>query len=202
MAVRATSELVSSDRRRGKYEPDRCGGSRRFLQVLDIIHASVRCGGSAAVTAVACNSLKLAVRRFRGGGAAKPPYPLYASRPAMKAGASTNWGSSFPIRFSIGMLPFSWCMPTITAVSRNRRRAGAEAVITVIPAGAGVAGVGRLTLSRRERMVMVEPRGTGMAVFALRAADEVRMAQFRSPEGDLDTEMVAIARAIIRQRIG
>ena len=67
---------------------------------------------------------------------------------------------------------------------------------------AGVAGVGRLTLSRRERMVMVEPRGTGMALFTLRAADEVRSAQFGSTEGDLDVEMVAIARAIIRQRTG
>jgi len=75
-------------------------------------------------------------------------------------------------------------------------------VIGVAMAEAGVAGIGRLTLSRRERMVMVEPRGTGMALFTLRAADEVRMAQFRSPEGDLDAEMVAIARAIIRQRTG
>jgi non-homologous end joining protein Ku len=33
---------------------------------------------------------------------------------------------------------------------------------------AGVAGIGRLTLSRRERMVMVEPRGPGMALFTLR----------------------------------
>jgi DNA end-binding protein Ku len=73
-------------------------------------------------------------------------------------------------------------------------------VIGVAMAEAGVAGLGRLTLSRRERMVMVEPRGTGMALFTLRAADEVRMVQFRSPEGDLDAEMVAIARAIIRQR--
>jgi DNA end-binding protein Ku len=67
---------------------------------------------------------------------------------------------------------------------------------------AGVAGIGRLTLSRRERMVMVEPRGPGMALFTLRAADEVRAAQFGDTDGDLDAEMVAIARAIIRQRTG
>jgi DNA end-binding protein Ku len=65
---------------------------------------------------------------------------------------------------------------------------------------AGVAGIGRLTLSRRERMVMVEPRGPGMALFTLRAADEVRAAQFGDNKGDFDAEMVAIARAIIRQR--
>jgi non-homologous end joining protein Ku len=38
----------------------------------------------------------------------------------------------------------------------------------------GVVGLGRLTLSRRERMVVVEPRGTGMALFTLHAAGEVR----------------------------
>jgi DNA end-binding protein Ku len=69
-------------------------------------------------------------------------------------------------------------------------------------AEAGVVGLGRLTLSRRERMVAVEPRGTGIALFMLRAADEVRAAQFGGVERDLDAEMVAIARAIIGQRTG
>ena len=67
---------------------------------------------------------------------------------------------------------------------------------------ARVAGIGRLTLSRRERMVMVEPQGPGMALFTLRAADEVRAPQFAATDGDLDAEMVAIARANIRQRTG
>jgi DNA end-binding protein Ku len=67
---------------------------------------------------------------------------------------------------------------------------------------AGVAGIGRLSLSRRERMVMIEPHGTGMVLFTLRTADEVRASQFVSTEGDLDPEMVAIAGAIIRQRLG
>jgi len=69
-------------------------------------------------------------------------------------------------------------------------------------AEAGVVGLGRLTLSRRERMVVVEPRGTGMALFTLRAAEEVRAAQFGMAEGELDAEMVAIAKAIIAQRTG
>jgi hypothetical protein len=47
---------------------------------------------------------------------------------------------------------------------------------------------------------MVEARGTGMALFTLRAADEVRAAQLPSAEGELDPEMVAIARAIIVRR--
>jgi DNA end-binding protein Ku len=75
-------------------------------------------------------------------------------------------------------------------------------VIGAAMADLGVVGIGCLTLSRRERMIMVEPRGTGMALFTLRAADEVRAAQFGSAEGDLDPEMVAIAGAIIKQRIG
>jgi DNA end-binding protein Ku len=73
-------------------------------------------------------------------------------------------------------------------------------VIGAAMAEAGVVGLGRLTLARRERMVMVDPRGTGMALFTLRADDEVRAAQFPSAEGELDPEMVAIARAIIAQR--
>jgi DNA end-binding protein Ku len=51
-------------------------------------------------------------------------------------------------------------------------------------------------------MVIVEPRGTRMALFTLRAPDEVRASQFGNAEGDLDAEMVAIAGAIVRQRTG
>jgi DNA end-binding protein Ku len=75
-------------------------------------------------------------------------------------------------------------------------------VIGAAMAKVGVVGLGRLTLSRRERMVVVEPRGTGMALFTLRAAGEVRARNLAALEGDLDTEMVAIAGAIIRQRTG
>jgi DNA end-binding protein Ku len=75
-------------------------------------------------------------------------------------------------------------------------------VISAAMTASGVAGIGRVTLSRRERMVMVEPRGPGMALFTLRAADEVRTAQFGGSKGDLDAEMVAIARAIVKQRTG
>src|SRR5947209_1680095 len=73
-------------------------------------------------------------------------------------------------------------------------------VIGAAMAKVGVVGLGRLTPSRRERMVMVQPRGTGMALFTLRAADAVRAAQFPHAQGELDPEMVAIARAIIAQR--
>jgi hypothetical protein len=69
-------------------------------------------------------------------------------------------------------------------------------------ADAGVVGLGRSTLSRRERVVMVEPRSTGLALFTLRAAEKVRVAQFGSPEDDLDAEMVAIAGGIIGASLG
>ena len=75
-------------------------------------------------------------------------------------------------------------------------------VIGAAMADAGVVGIGRLTISRRERMVVVDPRGSGMVLTTLRAADEVRVPQFTKSEGAIDPEMLAIARAIIGQRTG
>jgi DNA end-binding protein Ku len=75
-------------------------------------------------------------------------------------------------------------------------------VIGAAMADAGVVGIGRLTMSRRERMVMVDPRGTGMVLITLRAAEEVRVPQFSKSDAAIDAEMLAIARAIIGQRIG
>jgi DNA end-binding protein Ku len=69
-------------------------------------------------------------------------------------------------------------------------------------AEAGMAGLGRLTLSRRERMVLVEPRGQGLALITLRAAEEVRAAEFDDFAGELDDEAVAIAGMIIQRKIG
>jgi non-homologous end joining protein Ku len=42
---------------------------------------------------------------------------------------------------------------------------------------AGEVGIGRVTLSRRERPVMVEPRGADMVLITLRASEEVRTCQ-------------------------
>jgi len=75
-------------------------------------------------------------------------------------------------------------------------------VIGAAMADAGVVGIGRLTMSRRERMVVVDPRGTGMVLITLRAAEEVRVPQFTKSNGALDAEMLAVARAIIDQRSG
>src|SRR5262245_44202565 len=75
-------------------------------------------------------------------------------------------------------------------------------VIGAAMADAGVVGIGRLTMSRRERLVVVDPRGTGMVLITLRASDEVRAPQFVTTDGSIDAEMLAIARAIIEQRTG
>jgi DNA end-binding protein Ku len=75
-------------------------------------------------------------------------------------------------------------------------------VIGEAMAEASVVGIGRLTLSRREHMVMVDPRGTGMVLMTLRAADEVRAPAFAAANGAGDPEMVAVARAIMTQRTG
>ena len=67
---------------------------------------------------------------------------------------------------------------------------------------AGVVGMGRLTMSRRERMVIVDPRDAGMVLMTLRSADEVRAPQFSEADGAIDAEMLAVGRAIIERRTG
>ena len=57
-------------------------------------------------------------------------------------------------------------------------------------------------MNRRERMVLVEPRGAGTVLLTLRAAEEVRRADFGSVEGEIDPDAVAIAEAIIKRRTG
>jgi DNA end-binding protein Ku len=57
-------------------------------------------------------------------------------------------------------------------------------------------------MSRGERMVVVDPRGAGMVLITLRAAEEVRVPQFTRSDAAIDPEMLAIAGAIIGQRTG
>jgi DNA end-binding protein Ku len=75
-------------------------------------------------------------------------------------------------------------------------------VIGTAMTDAGVVGMGRLTMSRRERMAMVDPRVAGMVLMTLRAADEVRVPQFSEANGTIDAEMLAIAGTIIERRTG
>lgn len=78
----------------------------------------------------------------------------------------------------------------------------AYSVIGHALAEAGMAGIGTITLSRRERMVVVEPRGAGLMLITLRAADEVRTAEFGRLTDDADPEAIAIAEMIIKRRSG
>jgi DNA end-binding protein Ku len=75
-------------------------------------------------------------------------------------------------------------------------------VMSAAMAEAGMAGLGRLTMSRRERMVLVEPRDGGMALITLRAAEEVRAADFARYDAELEEEAVSIASMIIKRKIG
>ena len=64
-------------------------------------------------------------------------------------------------------------------------------------------GLGRITLSSRERLVLVEPRGAGLLMSTLRASDEVRGAEFGAKEeGRVDPELVALAETIIERKAG
>jgi DNA end-binding protein Ku len=62
-------------------------------------------------------------------------------------------------------------------------------------------GLGHVTLSSRERLVLVEPRDGGLVMSTVRSADEVRPPEFGAkPKGEADPDMVAIAETIIERR--
>jgi DNA end-binding protein Ku len=64
-------------------------------------------------------------------------------------------------------------------------------------------GLGQVTMSGRERLVLVEPRDSGLVMSTVRSADEVRPAEFGpSAKGEIDPDMVAIAETIIDRRSG
>jgi DNA end-binding protein Ku len=75
-------------------------------------------------------------------------------------------------------------------------------VIGAAMAETGRVGIGRIVLSSRERMVLVEPRGGGMLMRTLRSADEVRAAEFGAAGEPADADMVAVAKTIIERRAG
>ena len=65
----------------------------------------------------------------------------------------------------------------------------------------GKVGLGRVVLSSRERLVLVEPRDGGLLMSTLHSADEVRPAEFGSKrKGEIDPDMVAIAETIIDRK--
>jgi DNA end-binding protein Ku len=81
----------------------------------------------------------------------------------------------------------------------------AFAVIRDAMARKKVVGIGRVVLSRRERMLMLQPRGKGMLATTLRYPYEVRQdAEVFDPIGDvrLPGEMLDIAQEIIARKSG
>ena len=65
----------------------------------------------------------------------------------------------------------------------------------------GKVGLGRIVLSSRERLVLVEPRDGGLVMSTLHSADEVRPAEFSTKHtGKIDADMVAIAETIIERK--
>jgi non-homologous end joining protein Ku len=63
----------------------------------------------------------------------------------------------------------------------------------VLKENADRVGIGRVTLSGRERLVMVEPRDAGLVLIIHRAAEEVRAPSFATADTAINADMVAVA---------
>lgn len=90
-------------------------------------------------------------------------------------------------------------------VPSDKSGAQAFAVIREAMEKAGRIGLGRVVMHTRERIVAIEPRGEGLLVTTLRAADEVRddAALFDEiPAAKVDRPMLQIAGQIIAQLDG
>jgi DNA end-binding protein Ku len=67
----------------------------------------------------------------------------------------------------------------------------------------GLVGIGRVTMASRERLVLIEPHGSGLLMSTLRSADEVREAEFGPKANEkADAEMVTVAETIMERRKG
>jgi len=76
-------------------------------------------------------------------------------------------------------------------------------VISEAMAHTNKVGLGRITMSGRERPVLVEPRGGGLLMSQLRSSDEVRPAEFAGKqEAEIDPDLVALAETIIERKSG
>jgi len=87
----------------------------------------------------------------------------------------------------------------------DRTAEEAFAVIREAMEAEGVAGIGRAVISRRERLLVMEPRGKGMLATVLHYGYEVRSdrAYFEDiPDMKISTEMLDLAKHIIRTKMG
>lgn len=74
-------------------------------------------------------------------------------------------------------------------------------VIAEKMASKGLAGIGRVTLSNRKRLVMFEPRGAGMVMYTLHDANKMSEAGFDTKrQENIDPEMLEITDPIIERR--
>lgn len=79
----------------------------------------------------------------------------------------------------------------------------AFAVIRAAMADTGTVGIARLVLYRRERAVMLEPRGKGIVVWTLRYGDEVRAAEDyfgKVREQKPDPDLMKLVKCLIEDR--
>jgi DNA end-binding protein Ku len=78
----------------------------------------------------------------------------------------------------------------------------AFAVIRESMTATGTVGIARLVLYRRERVVMVEPRGKGMVLWTLRYGDEVRRpSDLPEPEAEPDPKLVKLMRSLVKAKV-
>jgi DNA end-binding protein Ku len=90
-------------------------------------------------------------------------------------------------------------------VPNDRAAEEAFSVICEAMAAEGLAGVGRAVISRRERLLVLEPRGKGMLATVLHYDYEVQKdrAYFEDiPDINIPAEMLELARHIIRTKEG
>jgi DNA end-binding protein Ku len=80
----------------------------------------------------------------------------------------------------------------------------AFAVIRDAMAADDVVGVSRLVIGRRERAVILEPRGQGIVLWTLRFGDEVRREEsyFEDIDEEADPELVPLVQTLIQQKSG
>ncbi|MFK8252790.1 non-homologous end joining protein Ku [Ancylobacter terrae] len=78
----------------------------------------------------------------------------------------------------------------------------AFSVIREAMAATGKVGISRLVLHRRERPVMLEPRGRGIVLWTLRYADELRRPEdyFKDIDEATDADMIALVGRLMERR--
>ncbi|WP_027686929.1 Ku protein [Rhizobium leguminosarum] len=78
----------------------------------------------------------------------------------------------------------------------------AFAVIRDAMASDKVVGVSKLVIGRRERAVVLEPRGEGIVLWTLRFGDEVRSEEsyFEGIDEEADPELIPLVQQLIRQK--